>query len=95
VIVRSVFRAAVAAKVIAFDPSAGITLPRRRKAEAAMRVPTIEEVGRLLVHADSQRVSTRKGFRAYVALCAFAGLRLGEAAAVQIGDIDSCAVNSP
>ena len=29
-----------------------------------------------------------KGFRAYVALCAFAGLRKGEAAAVQVGDID-------
>ena len=36
----------------------------------------------------SQRVSTRKGFRAYVALCAFAGLRKAEAAAVQVGDID-------
>ena len=32
-------------------------------------------------------MSTRKGFRAYVALCAFAGLRKGEAAAVQVGEI--------
>lgn len=48
----------------------------------------MEQVGRLLAHADSNRVSTRKGFRAYVALCAFAGLRKGEAAAVQVGDID-------
>jgi integrase len=88
VIVRSVFRAARADKVIAEDPSSGITLPRRRKAEAAMRIPTVQEVGRLLAHADSSRVSTRKGFRAYVALCAFAGLRLGEAAGVQVGDID-------
>ena len=53
-----------------------------------MRIPTPEEVGRLLDAADSKRVSTRKGFRAYVALCAFAGLRLGEAAGVQVGDID-------
>jgi len=53
-----------------------------------MRIPTPEEVGRLLDAAESKRVSTRKGFRAYVALCAFAGLRLGEAAGVQVGDID-------
>jgi len=48
----------------------------------------VQEVGRLLAHADSTRVSTRKGFRAYVALCAFAGLRKAEAAGVQVGDID-------
>jgi integrase len=88
VIVRSVFRAAVADRVISSDPSLGVALPRRRKAEAAMRIPSIEEVGQLLAHADSNRVSTRKGFTAYVALCAFAGLRKGEAAAVQLGDID-------
>lgn len=88
VIVRSVFRAAVANKVIAADPSIGVTLPRRRRADAAMAIPTVEEVGRLLAHADSTRVSTRKGFRAYVSLCAFAGLRLGEAAGVQVRDVD-------
>lgn len=88
VIVRSVFRAAVADRVIGTDPCIGVTLPRRRRAEAAMQIPTTEDVGRLLAHADSTRVSTRKGFRAYVALCAFAGLRKGEAAAVQLGDID-------
>jgi len=88
VIVRSVFRAAVADRIIASDPSEGITLPRRRKQEAAMRIPTVNEVGHLVANADSERVSTRKGFRAYVALCAFAGLRKGEAAAVQVGDID-------
>ena len=43
---------------------------------------------RLVACADSKRVSSRKGFRAYVALCAFAGLRLGEASGVQVGDID-------
>ncbi len=88
VIVRSVFRAAVLDRVIVTDPSVGVTLPRRRRADAAMTVPTAEQVGRLLQHADSNRVSTRKGFRTYVALCAFAGLRLGEAAGVQVGDID-------
>lgn len=89
VIIRSVFRAALADRVIGTDPCLGIALPRRRKAEAAMQIPTVEDVGKLLRHADSTRVSTRKGFRAYVALCAFAGLRKGEAAAVQVGDIDS------
>jgi integrase len=88
VIVRSVFRAAVADRVIAADPTDGVALPRRRKVEAAMRIPTVEQVGRLLAHADSSRVSTRHGFRAYVALCAFAGLRKGEAAGVQVGDVD-------
>lgn len=88
VIVRSVFRAAVADRVIAADPTVGVALPRRRKVEPAMRIPTVEQVGRLLAHADSNRVSTRHGFCAYVALCAFAGLRKGEAAGVQVGDID-------
>lgn len=88
VIVRSVFRAAVADRVIAADPTVGVALPRRRKVEAAMRIPTVVQVGELLAHADSNRVSTRHGFRAYVALCAFAGLRKGESAGVQVGDID-------
>ena len=88
VIVRSVFRAAVKDKVISSDPAEGVVLPRRRKAEVAMRIPTVDEVGRLVACADSKRVSSRKGFRAYVALCAFAGLRLGEASGVQVGDID-------
>lgn len=88
VVVRAVFRAAMADKFIADDPSAGVTLPRLRKREATMAIPTPQEVGQLVASADSGRVSTRKGFRAYVALCAFAGLRLGEAAGVQVGDID-------
>lgn len=53
VIVRSVFRAAVADRVITADPSLGVVLPRRRKAEAAMRIPTVEEVGLLVANADS------------------------------------------
>ena len=88
VIVRSVLRAAVRDKVISSDPAEGVVLPRRRKAEAAMRIPTVEEVGQLLACDDSERVSTRKGFRPYVALCAFAGLRLGEASGVKVGGID-------
>ena len=35
-----------------------------------------------------RRPRSRPGFTAYVALCAFAGLRRGEALGVQVGDID-------
>jgi integrase len=79
--VRSVLRAAVEDRVITRDPSKGVTLPRRRRAESAMVIPTTGEVGAIL------RVADRR-FTAYVGLCAFAGLRLGEAAAVQVGDVD-------
>lgn len=87
--VRSVLRAAVADKVISEDPAERVTLPAKRKASAAMVIPTPEEVGELISRADQgKRVSTRVGFRAYVALCAFAGLRKGEALGVQLTDID-------
>jgi integrase len=46
-----------------------------------MRLPTAQEVGALLEAAD-------ESFGAFLGLCAFAGLRLGEAAAIQVGDID-------
>src|SRR5580704_9754626 len=71
--VRAVLRAAVLDRVIPTDPSIGVTLPRRRRAEAAMTIPTTAEIGKTLKAADGP-------FRAYVALCAFAGLRVGEAA---------------
>lgn len=35
-----------------------------------------------------KRPNSRPGFAAYIALCAFAGLRRGEALGVQVGDID-------
>ena len=79
--VRSVLRGAVGDRVIATDSSKGVKLPRRRRAEAAMTIPTVEQVGQLLAVGDGS-------FRAFIGLCAFAGLRLGEAAGVQVGDID-------
>ena len=79
--VRSVFRAAIKDKVIGSDPTDGVRLPRRRRADAAMTIPTPEEIGQLLAVADEH-------VQAFIALCAFAGLRLGEAAGVQLGDID-------
>lgn len=67
-IVRGVFRAAVADRLIASDPTVGVVLPRRRKAEAAMRIPTHADVARLLNAAEpSNRPRSRPGFTAYVA----------------------------
>jgi len=79
--VRSVFRAAVKDKVIGSDPTDGVRLPRGRRADAAMSIPTPEEVGQLITVADER-------FRPFIGLCAFAGLRLGEAAGVRLSDVD-------
>lgn len=88
-IVRGVFRAAVADRLIPTDPSVGVVLPRKRKSEAAMSIPTNEDVAKLLEAAEPERrPKSRPGFTAFVALCAFAGLRRGEALGVQVGDID-------
>ncbi|PWU52809.1 site-specific integrase [Micromonospora sp. S4605] len=79
--VRAVLRAAVRDRVIPSDPSDGVTLPRTRRAEAAMELPTPEQVRALLAAAGPR-------FVAFVALAAFAGLRLGEAAGTQVGDVN-------
>jgi integrase len=79
--VRAVLRAAVRDRVLATDPSDGVVLPRARRAEQSMRLPTAEQVCALMTAADP-------GFRAFVALAAFAGLRLGEIAGLQVGDVD-------
>lgn len=79
--VRSVLRAAVRDRMIVSDPSEGVTLPRTRRAEAAMSIPTPAQVGALLAAAGPR-------FRAFIALAAFAGLRLGEAAGLQVGDVN-------
>ena len=46
-----------------------------------MVIPTADELRALLDAAEP-------GFRPFIALCAFAGLRQGEAAAIQVGDVD-------
>jgi integrase len=79
--VKSVFRAAVKDRVIGTDPTDGVRLPRRRRADVAMSIRTPEEVGQLMATAEER-------FQPFIALCAFAGLRLGEAAGVQLGDVD-------
>lgn len=79
--VRSVLRGAVRDRVIGTDPSEDVRLPRVRRAEAAMNIPEPAQVRQLLDAAEVQ-------FRPLVAVCAFAGLRLGEVAALRVGDID-------
>lgn len=79
--VRAVLRAAARDRVIARDPSEGVTLPRIRRAEHAMQVPSQAAVSAAVAAAPDW-------FRLYVALCAFAGLRLGEASALQLSDVD-------
>jgi integrase len=79
--VARVFRAAVNDRVIGPDPTKGVRLPALRRQEAAMTIPTPEQVGRLLETADDD-------FAVFIGLCAFAGLRLGEAAAIQVADVN-------
>jgi integrase len=79
--VRAVLRGTVRDRVIATDPNFGVTLPRRQRREQAMSIPTPPQVGALLAAADDR-------FAAFIAICAFGGLRLGEAAALQVGDVD-------
>ncbi|GAB2659976.1 site-specific integrase [Saccharopolyspora gloriosae] len=79
--VRSVFRAAARDRVIASDPSEGVRLPRVRRGEMALNIPTPKMVKSIIQEADP-------GFGKFVKLCAFAGLRLGEAAALRVIDFD-------
>lgn len=82
--VRAVLRAAERDRLLAVDPSQKVKLPRVKKAEVAMRIPVPAEVGLLM----SQSIDHHAPLRAFVAVCAFAGLRLGEACGLQVGDID-------
>ncbi|MGF6834009.1 integrase [Paenarthrobacter sp. TE4293] len=79
--VRSVLRGAKNDRLLAVDPADGVTLPRARKAEHAMTIPSPEDVGKIMAVSEVW-------FQPFIAMCAFAGLRLGEAAAVQLSDID-------
>ena len=79
--VRMAFLAAVKARVIRQDPTAGISPPRVAKSEGRIKLPTPMQVGAALQEAPDD-------FHGFVAVCAFAGLRLGEAAGLQLGDVD-------
>ncbi|MBY6367095.1 tyrosine-type recombinase/integrase [Rhodococcoides corynebacterioides] len=79
--VKTVLKAARRDKRMIDDPIDGVPLPRVRRAEMAMEIPDPAAVGRLVTAAEPS-------FAAYVAVCAFAGLRRSEAAALQPQDID-------
>lgn len=78
--VSMALNAAVADKRIASNPAVGVKPPRQRRAEAAMQLLTAEQVSRSLKVAGD--------FMPFVAVCVFAGLRLGEAAGLRVCDVD-------
>ncbi|SMY04105.1 MULTISPECIES: site-specific integrase [Brevibacterium] len=78
---RSVFTAAIGDQLIAVDPTRGVKKPRKRHREFTMRIPTGEEVNALLNAADPY-------FRPAIIMGAFAGLRQGEIAGLQLPDFD-------
>lgn len=80
-LVSAVLRGAVTDGLIVKNPAAGVKLPKRETEEHTMTIPTPEEVGSVIDAAD-------EWFQAYIALCAFAGLRRGEACGIQLSDID-------
>ena len=82
--VRNVIRAAVADRVMPRDVTAPVKLPRVRKASAAMAIPTTQEVGAAIRACDG----IEPWYAAFVAVCAFAGLRRGEASALKVSDVD-------
>ncbi|WP_404475102.1 tyrosine-type recombinase/integrase [Microbacterium aerolatum] len=78
--VQMAFRAAVRDKVIADSAAAGVKPPRARRAEASMKILDAEQSSAALAAAGD--------FRPFVEVCLFAGLRLGEAAGLQLGDVN-------
>jgi integrase len=75
----------VANRAIPFDVTASVRLPSVQKPEGAdddgLATPEAIEVGALLRGAEDH-------FVAFIGLCAFGGLRLGEAAALKVSDVD-------
>ena len=79
--VRMTFSAAVAEKRIHEDPTAKVKLPKRTKGQVEILPPTSGQLARIIAAADED-------FATFIRVCAFAGLRLGEAAGLQLGDVD-------
>jgi integrase len=79
--IRTVLRAAVVDRKIPRDPTLGVKLPALRRPAASMRIPTTAQVRAILDGASDR-------YQPLFAVCAFAGLRLGEASALQLGDVD-------
>lgn len=80
--VHMAFRAAVRDKVIREAPSDGVALPKVPKREVTMIIPTPEDV------AAARVLCPDPTFVGFIGVCAYAGLRLGEAAGLQVGDVD-------
>lgn len=79
--VRMAVRAAILDRRLANDPLEGVKLPAARKQEHAMRLPSPAEV-------RSVRDAIDPAWASFVDVMAYAGLRIGEAAGLQVGDID-------
>jgi integrase len=79
--VRTVIRAAVADRMMPRDITDRVRLPRTRKSSASMVIPTAGQVGKVIAMADPE-------LGALIAVCAFGGLRLGEASALKVSDVD-------
>lgn len=60
--VRSVLRGAVRDQMIVLDPTVGVTLPKGRRREQAMTIPTAEQVAALIGAAEPQ-------VKTYLMLC--------------------------
>ena len=80
--VHMAFRAAVRDKIIREAPSDGVALPKAARAEVTMVIPTPEQVAAARVFCPDPT------FVGFIGVCAYAGLRLGEAAGLQVGDVD-------
>lgn len=78
--VQMAFRAAVADRLVPTSPAVGVKPPRLRRAESSMRILTIDQIRSVMAVAGD--------FRVFVEVCLYAGLRLGEAAGLQLGDVN-------
>lgn len=79
--VRGVIRGAVGDRKLREDVTAGVKPPKARRKQHAMTIPSVGAVSRLLGAVEDQ-------YRPMFALCAYAGLRIGEACAVRLEDLD-------
>ncbi|GGG50832.1 site-specific integrase [Kocuria dechangensis] len=79
--VHTVIRGAVHDKRLPEDFMRGVRLPSTGSTEHKLRIPTPEQVGMILGASEDHT-------RTFWAVCAFAGLRLGEAAGLRAEDID-------
>ncbi len=82
--VRNVIRAAVRDRLLARDICDQVKLPRTRKADAAMSIPSPEQVGAAMRACED----IEPWYATFIAVCAFAGLRRGEVSALKVSDVD-------